>query len=149
VGKAAQTEKAANRLGQRGTAMLAIRQEQVQVFRQAAFVRYENKLVEELSKLFPRTAVKLGESGLRETIRRGTRRAFEYGITRECDAGRYVAVTLMFGPNFDSKTSSGSMYSALRDPRFKTSQARADALCEYAQAALKERTTRTGRRPVW
>jgi hypothetical protein len=129
--------------------MLTIRQEQVEAFRQAALQRFENKMVEELRKSFPKTSEKLKESGIRDIIRHGIQRAREYGIVRERDVGRYIAVTLMFGPNFDSKMSSGAMYYALRDPRFKNSRARTDALCECALSALKSRASRTGRKPRW
>jgi hypothetical protein len=129
--------------------MLTIRKEQVDAFRQEALLRFENKMVAELRKFFPQTAEKLGEPGLREVIQHGLRRAGEYGIVRERDVGRYVAIAMMFGPNFDQKTSSGVMYSVLRDPRFRDSRARTDALCRYALRGLRRRTLRTGRKPAW
>jgi hypothetical protein len=129
--------------------MLTMRQEQVEAFRQNALRKFEDTLVEHLNRLFPQLASRLGDSGLRNVIQYGVRRAREYGIVRQCDAGRYIAVMLMFGPNFDQKRTSGPLYTTLRDRRFGSSAARTDALCKAASEALRIRTRRTGKRPNW
>jgi hypothetical protein len=129
--------------------MLTIRQEQVDAFRQVAIRKFEDTLVEHLNRLFPQLAVRLGESGLRNVIQYGIRRAREYGIVCQRDVGRYIAVMLMFGPNFDQKRSSGPLYAVLRDPRFESPAARTGALCKAASQALGIRTRRTGKKPNW
>jgi len=129
--------------------MWTIREEQVESFRQVAVKKFEDEMVPRLTKLFPRTANKLGESGLRDVIRHGINRAREYGIVRRRDVGRYIAVMLMFGPNFDRRITSGPLYAALRDPRLRSSKARTGALRNAALWALRRRTARTGRKPRW
>jgi len=128
---------------------VVIRAEQMRVFTQAAERRFADQMVEHLRKLFPRVSGKLGEPGLREVVQSGISRAGEYGILRQRDVGRYIAIMLMCGPNFDSKPGSGPLYAALRDPRFTGSRARTEALCQAALRGLKNRTVRTGRRPNW
>ena len=118
---------------------MVIRAEQMQVFEEAAAKRFENQMVGQLSALFPRISDKLGDPGLREVIQYGVARAGDHGITRQRDVGRYIAIMLMFGPHFDSKPASGPFYAVLRDPRLEGSRARADALCEAAQTALRAR----------
>lgn len=129
--------------------MLTMHQEQVDAFQEAARQRFENKMVEELKKFFPKLSAKLGAQGLRDVIRHGTTTAREYGIVRQCDVGRYIAVTLMFGPNFDKKVSSGPLYETLRDARLGGPAERTNALCRAAVQALRSRTLRTGKKPNW
>ena len=128
---------------------MIIHASQMKAFSEAAERRFADELAAHLSKLFPRLYGKIGDPGLREVIQHGVRRAREYGIVRERDVGRYIAVTMMFGPNFDKKRSSGEMYSVLRDPRFKDSRSRTNALCECALRGLRSRVLRTGRKPCW
>jgi hypothetical protein len=129
--------------------MWTIRREQFDVFRQHALRRFENEMVVHLQRLFPRLSEKVGNPGLRQVIQHGVGRAREYGIVRKRDVGRYIAVMLMFGPNFDQKKTSGHLRMVLRDPRFQSSEARTGALCKAALWALRKRTLRTGIKPNW
>jgi hypothetical protein len=129
--------------------MLTVRSEQLSAFRHAAARRFESSLVKALQPLFPLMTRKLGELALRDIVRHGITRAREYGIVRQRDVGRYLAVMMMFGPDFDLRPSSGWLYTILRDPRLSNSAARTDALCREASKALRDRTHRTGRKPTW
>jgi hypothetical protein len=129
--------------------MLTIRQNQFDDFREAARQRFEKRMVEVLRESFPRSARKLEESGLRDVIQHGIKTARGYGVVRQCDVGRYIALMFMFGPNFDKKVSSGPLYTILRNPRFKSSAGRTNALCMAAVLALRARRLRTRKRPSW
>jgi hypothetical protein len=129
--------------------MWKVRQEQVDAFRQNATQKFEDKMVKELKRFFPKSTARLGESGLRDVIRHGIKRSRGYGIVRACDVGRYITVMMMFGPRFDERLPSGPLYATLRDPRFSSAAARTDALCRAALGALRSRTLKTGRKPNW
>jgi hypothetical protein len=129
--------------------MLTMRQNQVEAFRHVAVQNFENRVSSHLKQFLPQLTERLGESGLRDVIQHGIKRAREYGIVRQRDVGRYIALMLMFGPYFDEKVSSGALYTILRDPRLRSSAARTAALCSAAVEALRSRTQRTGRKPIW
>jgi hypothetical protein len=129
--------------------MWTIRQEQAEAFRQSALQKFEDEMVPLLQKLFPQTAQKLGEAGLRDVIRHGINRAREYDIVRQQDVGRYIALMMLLGPDFDRRITSGPVHAVLRDPCLQNSEVRTDALCNAALSALKRRTARTGRQPCW
>jgi hypothetical protein len=130
--------------------MWTIRQQQLEVFRANALQKFETEMVGHLTKLFPQLSKKLGDPGLRVVISHGVKRAREYGIVRKKDVGRYIAVMLMFGPDFDRKKTSGPLCSVMRDPRLQNDpNARVAALCKAALWSLKTRTRRTGKKPNW
>lgn len=129
--------------------MLTIRREQMEVFKQGASRNFEDAMVQHINNLFLRLARRVGEPGLRDVIRYGIRKAHQYGIIRQCDIGRYIAIMLMFGPHFDEKATSGPLQAVLRDPRFRTSIARTNALCAAAAKGLRIRARRTGNKPQW
>lgn len=129
--------------------MLTIRQDQVDAFRQNALRNFEEKIILELKELFPHFTQKLGESGLRDVVKHGILKARRYGIVRRCDVGRYIAIMLMFGPNFDQKPSSGPLFTTIRDPSFRSAVTRTNALCQAALQALTIRTLRTGIKAKW
>jgi hypothetical protein len=126
-----------------------IRSEQIAALAGAARDRFEEKLVAHLHGAFPRRSAQLAAAGIREVIRYGIARAREYDIVRQRDVASYITIMFMFGPKFDSQPSSGPLYAVLRDPRLKGSRARARALHLAALTALRTRTRRTGRKPVW
>jgi hypothetical protein len=128
---------------------VVIRTEQIKAFAKTAERRFENDIVMLLKGIFPRVSSKLGETGLREVIQHGIARACLYGIVRERDVGRYIAIMMMFGPDFDTKPNSGPLYNVLRDPRLTGSRLRSDALCQAALIGLRIRARRIGRKPVW
>ena len=129
--------------------MWTIRQDQVESFRRVAVKKFEDEMVSRLTKLFPQTSTKLGDSGLREVVQYGILKARDYGVVRRRDVARYIAVMFMFGPRFDQRIMSGPLSAALRDPRLLSSGARTDALCKAALWTLRSRTSRTGRKPCW
>lgn len=128
---------------------MIIRPEQMKALNEAAGRRFENEMTGHLFRLFPSLSGRIGETGLRAVIRHGTRRARDYGILRERDVGRYIAVMMMFGIDFDKRKNLGPMYSVLRDSRLRNSHTKAEALSRCAVEALKERTLRAGRKPSW
>lgn len=129
--------------------MLTIRQQQLDSLRQIPLGSFEDQLLPLLQRSFPRIANQLGEHGIRSVIQHGIDRASKYGIVRQKDVGRYIAVMMMLGPSFDQRITSGAISAALRDPRLRDSKARTDALCNAVLFALKRRTLRTQRKPHW
>lgn len=129
--------------------MWTIRQDQVERLKQDRRQKFEDEMVPRLTKLFPQTVKRLDESVLREAIRYGIERARGYGIVRRRDVARYIAVMFMFGSRFDQRIASGPLSVALRDPRLRSSRARADALCKAAVWAIRSSTARTGKKPCW
>lgn len=129
--------------------MFQIRPEQMTPFREAAAKRFEDKMVEQLRKLFPRVCAKLAEPDLREIIRQGAQAAAQFGIVRQCDISRYIGVMFMFGPNFEMSPDSARFRAVLQSPTLRTSGARTRAMCQIAVRALRERTLQTGRRLRW
>ncbi len=128
---------------------MIIRSEQIEAFEQAARQRFADRMVEQLKSNFPRRSIRLGDVGLRAVIGHGVEQSSKYGIVRERDVGRYIAVMMMYGPYFDEQKASGSLYTVLRNPRPISSQARTEVLCRSALAKLKAWTTATGRKPLW
>jgi len=128
---------------------MIIRSDQIEAFEQAVRQRFADRMVEQLKSNFPRRSIMLGDEGLRAVVGHGIGQSSNYGIVRERDVGRYIAVMMMYGPYFDEHKASGSLYTVLRNPRFISSQARTEALCRSALAKLKAWTTATGRKPLW
>lgn len=128
---------------------LKIRPEQMQKFSDAALKRFEDKMTVHLQQFFPKVCSKLGAQRVRAVIQHGIRRSKEYGIRRERDVSRYIALMFMFGLNFDRKDIRGPLYRVLRDPGIKDAGARTRALCNAALTALQRNVARTGRKPSW
>lgn len=81
--------------------MWTIRQDQVDIFKEAAVKRFENLMVGHLQKFFPAKCEGVGEAQVREMVRYGIERAKTYGITAECDVSVFVDVMFVMGRDFD------------------------------------------------
>jgi hypothetical protein len=99
--------------------MLTIRQEQADAFRQEALQNFEDRMIEHVSKFFPKEFGALGEAKVRETIEYGIKRADSYGIVAERDVCKYVELVVVFGLDFDRDSSLPAASDVLNDKRLK------------------------------
>ncbi|HZS56845.1 MAG TPA: DUF4123 domain-containing protein [Bryobacteraceae bacterium] len=81
--------------------MLAIRRDQWSIFSQEEVQKFENWMMAHLHKFFRRQCAAMGESGVRELIQYGIRRAATYGITAKRDVCKYIDVMVVLGRDFD------------------------------------------------
>ena len=82
--------------------MLVIREEQTNVFQQAAGITFENQMVEYLTELSPKHCTILGDAQVRRVVRYGLERAESHGLTDTRSFSLYLALMLMLGSNFDA-----------------------------------------------
>jgi hypothetical protein len=81
--------------------MLTLRPEQMRVFADAGYKRFEDTMVAHLKKFFPDRCAAAGETNVRKLIRRGVERAASYNITAQRDVSRYIDLMMALGLNFD------------------------------------------------
>jgi hypothetical protein len=82
--------------------MWTIRQEQVDVFKQAALRQFEDQMVDHLKEFAPRHWKVMGEPDGRKVIRLGIEAAREYGFTNQGPVRFYIELMFMFGSYFDT-----------------------------------------------
>ncbi len=82
--------------------MLVIRQEQLEVFRQAAFSAFENEMVVHSQELSPRLCKVIGEEQLRAALRQAMSRASGYGFTNRGTLRLYIELMFLCGSGFDT-----------------------------------------------
>ena len=111
---------------------LIIRKEQMQAFREVAIKDFEDRTVVHLEKSFPEKSQELGESGVREAIRHGIKRAAIYKIKSKYGVEKYIEVMFMFGSDFDRDANLPWARRILSDRTLKGSKAKADHLYETA-----------------
>jgi hypothetical protein len=112
--------------------MLTIRSEQMAVFRQLKQDEFEDKTFARLLELRPAECEDLGEAAVRESIRKGVKKAIGYGIDREGEVSRYINIMYPLGHDFDV------------DPRYRwatdilndASGAKIDRLCRLTAMVL-------------
>jgi hypothetical protein len=81
--------------------MLKIRAEQLEAYSQAEVDRFEDWMTNHLKRFFPRECKTLGDSGLKETIQFGIRRAASYGIRAKRDVCKYIDLVVVLGRDFE------------------------------------------------
>jgi hypothetical protein len=81
---------------------MRIRQEQIEALKTVALRSFEQRLMSHLREFFPDESRRIGEQRLLATIRRGMARAGKYGLVSEYDVARYIDLSVVLGPDFDS-----------------------------------------------
>jgi len=74
-----------------------VRTEQSQALRAVYFEELEDRTVSILAQWFPDEYERTGESGAREHIRQGARRAEALGAVTEVDLGKYITMEFALG----------------------------------------------------
>ncbi len=82
--------------------MLVIRNDQIKTLEEFALNDFENELVEHCKKFAPKHSEVIEESGVREVVRLGIKRAENYGLTNRGPVRFYVEMMFMFGSDFDT-----------------------------------------------
>jgi hypothetical protein len=82
--------------------MLIIRDEQMEIFEQAALQSFEDRMVEYLEEFFPKNCTLLGEEKVRQIIAQGWERAIQHEMPSERGVRIYVTLIFMLGNSFDS-----------------------------------------------
>jgi hypothetical protein len=112
--------------------MLVIREEQMEVFEQAAVQSFESRLVEHLKKEFPKHSEAMGDAALLEVVRCGRERAAKYGLAGERSVRLYLELMLMLGSGFDEDPQLPWAAEILRKQGAGDETARIDALYKKA-----------------
>jgi len=82
--------------------MIVIRNEQMDVFRDAALRSFENEMVEHLAGFSPPLFKAVGEEQMRKAVRLGMERADGHGFTYRGPVRLYLELMLLFGTYFDT-----------------------------------------------
>jgi hypothetical protein len=101
---------------------LRIRQPQMEVFSQIEIRKFEDWMVNHLTRFFPAQCLALGNSQLRELIQHGIKRAAVHSITTERDVCKFIDLMIVFGRDFDSDNKSawaGQILANRKTPRSK------------------------------
>jgi hypothetical protein len=91
--------------------MLVIRQQQIDVFEQAAVRRFEDEMIAHSKGFSPVLSRVLGEAQLRVVVRSAIARAMSYGFTWQGPIQLFVEMTFLCGSAFDTDP----QYPGLRD----------------------------------
>ena len=119
--------------------MFQMRQAHMQAFAETSKKSFENRMVEHLNKHFPEHCDKLGEEGVRETIRYGIDRAASYDITAERDVCKYIDLMFVFGQDFDQDEKYPWARKELEYPHRLSRHRLIDRLCDAAQQDIQRR----------
>lgn len=122
--------------------MLRIRTDQMKVFGQAAMQDFANRMLTHIQQSFPEHFESLGEDNCHELIRHGIDQAAYYGITSEIDVARYINLSVVLGPDFDSDERYPWIRQILKDPRIKPGQ-KVQKIFDLLKRARTEQKTRT------
>lgn len=108
--------------------MLAISEEQLGAFTQAAARRFEDEVLAHCRQVAPRLAQIRGDEALRTVIRLGMQRARGHGFTARGPVRYHVDLMLAFGCDFDTDPQYPWVAASLADSVGMAELARADAL---------------------
>lgn len=122
--------------------MLAIRQEQLKAFADAAAKKIEDHLASRLRESHARECAALDDNELSQVIREGIERAAKYGIAGDSGVAKYLYVMLALGRDFDRDPRFTWASRILNDESLESADARIDRL--YA-AALEQTDEAKGR----
>lgn len=117
--------------------MIVIRQEQLDVFSNAAVKDFENRMILHLRQSLPQECLALEDEALRQAIRHGMERAASYGIVAERDVCKYTEVMLRLGRNFDRDAAFPQLHAILNDPTLKFPEAK---VCRLVEAVKRMRS---------
>lgn len=82
--------------------MLVIRTEQMESFKKAALLSFEDQMVTHLAEFSPPLYKTVGEEQMRKVIQLGMNQAARYGFTYRGPIRLYLELMLLFGSYFDS-----------------------------------------------
>jgi hypothetical protein len=82
--------------------MVVIRQQQIRVLEEYMVSRFEDSMLHLLKEHFERSCSKLGNSKVRELLRKGIEKAEGYGIGKRSDVARYIALMFILSHDFDT-----------------------------------------------
>jgi len=82
--------------------MLVIRAEQMDTFKKAALLSFEDEMVAHLAKFSPPLYKTVGEEQMRKAVQLGINQAAKYGFTYRGPVRLYLELTLLFGSYFDT-----------------------------------------------
>lgn len=81
--------------------MLAIRQEQMEVFRGEMLAQFDGEMIEQLRARFPTQTGQMSDASLQELIKLGRARARRYQVKAAKDVRRFIECMVAHGKNFD------------------------------------------------
>ncbi len=82
--------------------MLTIRANQMNIFKKAALLSFEDEMVKHLAKFSPPLYKTVGEEQMRKVIQLGINQAAQYGLTHRGPVRFYLELMLLFGSYFDT-----------------------------------------------
>ena len=82
--------------------MLVIRQAQMEAFRRAALLAFENQMVVHSKDFAPKLCRTIDDTQLREALRRAMDRAGGHGLTNRGPIRLFIELTFHFGSTFDT-----------------------------------------------
>jgi hypothetical protein len=121
--------------------MLHIRREQSEVLARAVAGRFTERAVDHVRRCWPRESASLGEDGLRNRVDKGIERAAIYGVRAERDVIRFIDLTFLLAPDFDTSSSAPFAREALTRPGLQPG-VRVDLVWAQAKAMLAARRPR-------
>lgn len=108
--------------------MLVIRNEQMEVFREAAQANFENEMLIHLEEFSPPLFKTVGEDQMRQVIQFGIQRAKNHGFTFRGPVRLYLDLMLLFGSHFDTDPQYPWAAEILADQDFGPQMQRAERL---------------------
>lgn len=110
--------------------MLTIRAEQMDIFKKAALLSFEDEMVKHLAKFSPPLYKAAGEEQMRKAIQLGTNQAAQYGLTHRGPVRLYLELMLLFGSYFDTDPQYPWAAEILIDQQSASQMQRAERLYE-------------------
>src|SRR5262245_7245113 len=77
--------------------------------------RFEDEMLAQLRKQFPRESNQFSEMELRQFIQSGIRRAESFNIVLEPDVAHYLELTMVFAPDFEDQAKTAWAQAILLD----------------------------------
>jgi hypothetical protein len=125
--------------------MLTMHPEQMTQFANAAYKDFENRMVAHLREFFRDRCEALTETGVRDEIRYGVRRARVYGFESELDACRYIDLMFALGSDFDADPNWVALQNTLQDRKNPDTNARMNRLYEKVLRTIQDTDNRAAR----
>jgi hypothetical protein len=119
-------------------AMLIIRRDQMEIFREHMLKQFENLQLAHLNKYYAEECQALGEEGVREAIRYGIEQANRHDVLIEYDVSRYINLMFNFGRDFDTDPAFPWAAEILKDEGTLSGSAKMDRLYDEAEKHLSQ-----------
>lgn len=110
--------------------MLTIRADQMDIFRKAALLSFEDEMVRHLARFSPPLYKAVGEEQMRKAIQLGITQAAQYGFTYRGPVRLYLELMLLFGSFFDTDPQYPWAVEILTNQESGTQMQRAESLYE-------------------